>query len=305
MNQSMHRNSAAILLAVLILLTGVPAFAGGPVDTTTTLTLVPPTVAAGGAASAIMKVVTTSGGFPVTQGTLQLKYKHHANPALGPVSCAAQGNSFLDVAGASGTPDAQGQVTIDLQALALTAVPGTYGFQANYSGVPGQDAKSDSGPCLDLTVTNAPTPCIGTVNIAANFVDGEGYLLVGGTYTWHLNLKVTACVDVTNVSAQGGLNAWATSTLGDPDLGSTAIRKTTGNGKNQVIIWTIGNMASGTEANLPVTVTGTVKKGTACGTVLGLLGSWSSLFSTNGGFTIQKTDYTGTSTVNVGPQVCP
>ena len=176
-------------------------------------------------------------------------------------------------------------------------------FQASYSGVPGQIAKSESSPCIDLTVTLAP--CVGTVNIAASFVDGEGYPLPNGTYTWHLNLKVTACVDATNVSAQGGLNAWATTTLGDPDTGSTAIRKTTGNGKNQVIIWTIGNMAAGSDANLPITVTGTVKKGTACGTVLGLLGSWSALFSTNGGFNIQKSDYTGTSNVNVGPQVCP
>jgi hypothetical protein len=74
-------------------------------------------------------------------------------------------------------------------------------------------------------------------------------------------------------------------------------------GKNQIVVWSIGSMAAGTDRVLDATVIGSIKPNTACGTILGLLGSWSAL-STSVDFGSQKSEYSGTSTVTVGPYPC-
>jgi hypothetical protein len=142
--------------------------------------------------------------------------------------------------------------------------------------------------------------------ISTTLVTGPGAPIPGVPSSWTLNIAVRACKALTSVSAQGGENAWAGNGNGSgsgitgysTSTGSVGTRKETG-GKNQVQVWTIGAMAKDQTANLTVIVNGTVKGGTACGKVLGLLGSWS-VTSTSADATNQKSEYAGPATVTVG-----
>jgi len=270
------------------------ALAGPPPSTSTTLAFSPSaSVASGSAASAVI-TVKTSGGLPVTSGTVEL---FQAKSAGLPSSCAAQNGNAQTTTGATGTPNASGQVTIDLQALGLTLIPGTWGFIATFEQ-PGTYGKSASA-CLDLTVTAVPITCDSALTIAADITSGDGTPAPGSSNAWVMTLNIHACENVTKVSAQGGLNAWATTSLGAPSPGSLTLRKATGNGKNSVWIWDVGSMNAGDVATLPIIVNGSIKPNTACNTVLGLLGSWSALFTTSLNPAQQKSNYTGTSTVTV------
>jgi hypothetical protein len=286
--------------AALMLFTSATIFAGPPSPTVTTLSFVPSaSVPQFSAASAVITV--TSGGLPVNSGTVKL---FQTKTAGVPGSCAAQNGNAEVQPPLSATPDASGQVTFDLYQAGLTSTLGTFGFIAKFSD-PGNYGSSSSA-CLDLTVTvgdGGPGLCPTGQNatISTTFVISPGFPLPG-TYTWNLLISVHACKDLTNVSAQGGKNAWTGATFGSPTQGSVKLRKATG-GNNEVSIWTIGSMVTGDTVYLPVSVTGSIKPKTTCGTVLGLLGSWSAL-STSAEFGSQKSDYSGTSTVTVGPDPC-
>lgn len=286
--------------AVLMLLASANLFAGNPPPTVTTLSFSPSaSVPQFSAVSAVITV--TSGGLPVSSGTVKL---FQTKTAGVPGSCAAQNGNAEVQPPLSATPDANGQVTFDLYQAGLTSTLGAYGFIAKFSDSGNYDKSSSA--CLDLTITlgdGGPGLCPTGQNatISTTFVNSPGFPLPG-TYTWNLLITVHACKDLTNVSAQGGQNAWTGATFGIPTQGSVNLRKATG-GKNEVSIWAIGSMATGDTVNLPVSVTGSIKPKTACGTVLGLLGSWSAL-STSADFGSQKSDYSGTSTVTVGPDPC-
>jgi hypothetical protein len=221
-----------------------------------------------------------------------------------PGSCATQNGNAEVQPPLSATPDINGNVTFNLTAAGLTANVGTYGLIAKFSD-PG-NFDSSSSACLDLTVTigdggGETCPAGQNATISATFVNSPGFPLPG-SYAWNLLLTVHACKNLTAVSAQGGKNAWTGATLGAPSAGTVSLRKGTG-GTNDVSIWNIGTMSAGTTVTLPVSVSGTIKPKTACGTVLGLLGSWSAL-STSTDFGPQKSAYTGSSTVTVGPDPC-
>jgi hypothetical protein len=284
-----------------MLLAGTAMFAGGPPPpTVTTLSFVPSaSVTQFSAASAVITV--TSAGLPVTSGTVKL---YQAKTQGVPGSCATQNGNAEVQPPLSGTPDASGQVTFDLYQAGLTNTLGTFGYIAKFTS-PGNYGASSSA-CLDLITTPGDggggyCPTGQNATISVTFVNSPGFPLPGD-YTWNLLIRIHACKDLTNVSAQGGTNAWTGATYGTPTEGSVALRKATG-GKNQVSIWTVGSLGTGESVDLPVSVTGTIKPKTACGTVLGLLGSWSAL-STSAEFGSQKSDYSGTSTVTVGPDPC-
>jgi len=274
---------------------------GDPKPTTlTTLSFVPSaSVTQFSPASAVITV--TSSNLLVATGTVKL---FQTKTSGVPGSCATQNGHAEVQPPLEGTPDASGQVTFDLYAAGLTSVAGTFGFIAEFSD-PGTYSASASA-CLNLTVTvgDSGDPLCTTgqnATISTTFVTSPGFPLPG-TSTWNLLISVHACKNLTNVSAQGGKNAWNGAAFGAPSQGSLALRKATG-GNNETTIWTIGSLATGGTAILPVTVTGTIKPNTACGTVLGLLGSWSAL-STSTELGSQKSEYTGTSTVTVGPDPC-
>ena len=286
--------------ATLMLLAGTVMFAAPPPSTVTTLSFVPSaSVPQFSAASAVVTV--TSGGLPVTSGTVKL---FQAKTQGLPGSCETQNGNAAVQPPLSGTPDANGQVTFDLYQAGLTGTLGTFGYIAKFSS-PGNYGASSSA-CLDLITTPGDggggyCPAGQNATISVTFATSPGFPLPGD-YTWNLLIRIHACKDLTNVSAQGGTNAWTGATYGTPTEGSVALRKATG-GKNQVSIWTVGSLATGESVDLPVAVTGTIKPKTACGAVLGLLGSWSAL-STSTEFGSEKSDYSGTSTVTVGPDPC-
>ena len=278
------------------------AFAAPPPATATSLTFAPSaTVALNGAASAVVTVLTPdSSGLPVSTGTVTL-FQAKANGLPG--SCEAQNGKADTSTGLTAAPDVNGQVSFDLQAAGLTGTIGTVGYIAKFDD-PGKYAKSAS-PCLDLTIIPDPVLCDSGVNatISAIRTSGVGFPLSGVSNTWTFIMRIHACQNLTNVSAQGGNNAWTGAVLGPPPIGtSVSLRKATG-GKNTVNIWTVGSLANGSDIDLPITITGTIKAGTPCGTVVGLLGSWSAK-STSATYGGQDSTYTGTSTVTVGPDPC-
>src|SRR6476661_2499973 len=137
-----HARVAAVLLG-----TAAMAWAGNPPATTTALSFSPSAnVNQFAPASAVISV--TSGGLPVTIGEVKL---FQTKTAGLPGSCAAQNGNAAVQPPLTGTPDANGQVTFDLNAAGLTATLGTFGFIAKFSD-PGNYDKSESA-CLDLTIT--------------------------------------------------------------------------------------------------------------------------------------------------------
>jgi hypothetical protein len=272
--------SRYVVCAVLALALA-SALVAQPAPTTTSIELIP-----GGSvvqySSAYAKGTVTSSGMPVTGGRLELQ---RAVDSYGnPTSCTAPAGYL------SGTPidvDANGSATFSLD----TTVPGTFGYRIHY--VPGQAPyKTSFSPCADLTVT----PLCSGVQISADLASGDGNPPAGTTQTWQVEIKVHACEDATGLKVQGGTNGWATNSVGTPSTGVVTVRL---NNKNQVITWNMESLAAGEDATLTLTVTGTIKPNTPSGTILRLLGPWSVTYSTDGGLTYQKSDYTGAVTVTV------
>ena len=93
----------------------------------------------------------------------------------------------------------------------LTTTVGTIGYIAVFDD-PGNYKKS-AAACLDFTVVpgvpSSDPACQDGQNaaISATYVNSPGFPLPG-TYTWNLLLSVHACKNLTDVSAQGGSNAW-------------------------------------------------------------------------------------------------
>lgn len=208
------------------------------------------------------------------------------------VSCATVGAAFVEIF--SNTTDSNGEV---LYAFDTTGLGGnTIGFRAHHAAEGGSHGSEQAqSPCVDLVITL--DDCEGAI-ISATFADGDGTpspaLPLAGP--WTFLIEVTACEALNGVSAQGGTNGWAPMTGFAPSTGSVNVRQ---NKKNQVLTWTIGNMGAGQTETLEVTVDGGIKPGTPDGTILFLSGPWSTTFSTDGGTTFQKSEYTGRVTVTV------
>jgi hypothetical protein len=187
------------------------------------------------------------------------------------------------------TPNVNGQVSTD-PAFDTSGLGGsTLGFRAHYAPTGGAGFKEAKSPCADLIIDQQA--CARPLSIAATFAQGDGTPAPGDSGPWMFEIAVTACEDVTGVFAQGGTNGWAPMTGYSASTGSVAVRN---NNKNEVLRWTIGNMTAPQEETLDVTVNGAIKKGTAeCGKIKYLSGPWSATYSTDGGTTFQKSDYTG------------
>src|SRR5258708_4400887 len=270
MQNSIRPTPAAFTLAML----GATALFGAPkTSTSTTLAFNPSAaVALGGAASAVVTVkFPDANGSPVTEGTVEL---YQAKSAGLPAACDVQNGKAEVSTGLTGTPDGNGQVSFDLQLAGLTSTVGVTGYIAKFDD-PSNYSKSAS-PCLDLTVVPAPVVCDTNVNatISAIRTSGPGFPEAGVSNTWTYVMRIHACVDLGNVTAQGGNNAWTGASFSPPLGTSLTLRKAVG-GKNTVNVWTVGNMAEGTDLDLGIAITGTIKNGTPCGTVVGTLGSWS------------------------------
>lgn len=179
-----------------------------------------------------------------------------------------------------------------------TSTVGSFGYAAQYvpSGGSGYD-QSQSG-CVDLVVQAIEACTPAGLSIAIDEADGATPAYPGTTYNGGFRVTVKNCGpgSVPGVTAQGGTSGWtnfegATATTG-PD--SWVIRNQ--NKRNEVLLWTIGDMPENSEEHLDVDLTGAIKSNTAPGTILYLSGPWSA----KDGYGI-KTDYTGRVWIEVMP----
>lgn len=284
----MRFRNFVVVLGSILLFAWASGSAWAATNTTTTIQFSPSgTVTVGTIASALGTTVKDNPGSPaVTNGSLTLMEAVDISGNY--TSCSLQ-DHFTAVGGPTGV-DGNGQATFTLD----TTVAGTFGYVMHYTAGPGNN-NSDSSPCADFTVNPA---CTG-VTISTDLASGNGTPLAGGTYTWDVRIRLDACANATNLKAQGGTNGWATNSITGSNNPSTGDYVIQSHKRNQVITWTIDSLGSGQNATLDVTIEGTIKPGTKSGTVLGLTGPWSVVYSTDGGTTYQKSTYTGSVTVTV------
>jgi hypothetical protein len=275
--------SRYVVCAVLALALA-SALVAQPAPTTTSIELIPGgSVVQYSSAYAKGTVTTTSDGKPVTKGSLQLQ---RAVDKDGNLTSCDYAKKYLSVTQTD--VDENGSATFSLD----TTVLGTFGYLIHY--IPsGASYKTSKSVCADLTVT--PPPCSG-VQISAYLAEGDGNPPAGTPQTWTVKIKVYACEKATGLKVQGGTNGWATNLVGTPNTGVVNVRY---NNKNQVITWNMESLGAGQEETLTLMVTGTIQPNTPSGTILRLLGPWSVTYSTDGGLTYQKSDYTGAVTVTV------
>jgi hypothetical protein len=248
---------------------------------------------------------------PVTTGSVSLYLPHvPQNDPPKPLICENRAGQSVGDQVSNSTALLNGQGIAEIQmgsgGLGLTGTVGTTGYIARYGST-----GSDYSGCLDLTVIPGPTEddpdklnCLPGVNtvISTTQIGGPGAPLANVENTYELKVKVYACKDLAIATAQGGVNAWAGLHSFEISKGVFEPRKQTG-GKNAVYLWNIGAMGMDTSATATLRIVGTIKRGTPCGTAIGLLGSWSATSTnTDIGAVPVKSDYTGSSGVIVG---CP
>ncbi len=175
-------------------------------------------------------------------------------------------------------------------------------FKAHYlppSPPPGQGFGSVFSASIPVYIAPATVTCTG-FTIAADLAAGSGNPVVNQSGNWSYKIKLRACSAVSNVTAQGGTSGWLTlATTGAlvPSKGTVAVRKQ--NNKTAVVLWTVGNMAAGEEAELLVNMTGTVPKGSS-GTVQYISGPWSAITTSTDEVPVtSKTEYTDRVSVTV------
>jgi hypothetical protein len=158
---------------------------------------------------------------------------------------------------------------------------------------------------VDLLIVGGSCPNGQTtgVFISIEGPGGVGNPPPGFTGSWTFTVRVQACENVYDVTAQGGANGWTDNpkTILGPSTGTvTPYVKN----RNTVYFWNIGDMTQGQDEELTVQVTGTIKNSQGeCGKVKLLNGNWSALYALIDGGDKTKSDYTDyTATITV---TCP
>ena len=167
------------------------------------------------------------------------------------------------------------------------------GFRSHYiTGGGAHTPGTSMSPAMDLIVTAS---CSG-VEISADLASGNGMPAPGYSGTWVYRIRVTACEGATGVFAQGGTSGWTSFAGYSQSTGNVTVRF---NRRNEVLRWIIGNMTSGQEETLLVTLDGTISRSAACNSAQDLSGPGSTTHSLDGGATYQKSNYTGRVSVTV------
>jgi hypothetical protein len=178
------------------------------------------------------------------------------------------------------------------------------GFRAHYITGGGMvHADSHFSPGASVTISCNPCGTSTDITIAVAQAGGPGSPPPGFTGCWTFTITVQNCTgqNLTGVKIQGGSNGWTdnTQTSATSTGGSNGSLNVKNNNRNSVITWT-GDIAQGETVAIDVTVCGTIKAQTACGTVLTLNGPWSAAYTLGG--VPMKTPYTGQLTIEV---TCP
>lgn len=239
------------------------ALCATPASTTSTISFSANPVAVGD------DVTVTANVTVATAGTMMLEQLVDGTTLL-PTSCGTPGATYLNMTTVGLPSTASGK--------AYTAVAGSFGYRAHY--VPGGGGgglfHESMSPCTNLVVSQS-TGCAGGLLIAALQSSGTDLPVAGTTWTGSFTIRISNCSPnvAPAVKSQGGTSAWTTVQSTSADLNTTVgVRKATGGG-NQVLLWTIGDMAPQQVDNLVVNLSGKVKAGTPSGTVLNINGGWS------------------------------
>lgn len=253
-----------------------------PASTTSTISFSGNPVAVGD------DVTVTANVTVATAGTMKLEQLVDGTTLL-PTSCGTPGATYLEMISV-GLP-------ATASAKAYTSIGGSFGYRAHYvpGGGGGGSFHESMSPCTNLVVSQ-PAGCTGGLLIAAMQSSGTDLPVAGTTWTGSFTIRVSNCsLNIApGVKSQGGTSAWTTVQSMSADVNtSVGVRKATGGG-NQVLLWTIGDMAAQQVDNLVVNLSGKIKAGTASGTVLNINGGWSASATA-----IPTTSYTDPLTITV------
>jgi hypothetical protein len=266
-----------------------PALAQPPIATTTTLTISPNPVNVGDPATVTGTVATPTGG--------KLRVKRFLVDGFH-VSCEAY------EAAVSGQSE---DILVELEPVneganlgvfsiaytgADTSVAGSYSYAAQYVPSGGSGYSQSQSGCFNMVVQETCSPS--GLSISVNESYGATTGLPGTTYNGGFDVVVKNCGpgDKLGVTAQGGTSGWTDFCQATADAGTSWVIRNQ-NKRNEVLLWTIGDMPEGTQKTLRVCLTGDIKPSATPGTILFLSGPWSALSE---GI---KTDYTGRVSITV------
>ncbi len=288
-----------VSLLALCIASATPALAAAPVPTSLSIAVNPTSITQIGSAVVTATVTPNTGTIDCGKGQIQYNILHIDTTSTGWLQLA---NNLSVVAN---------QFSAIFDGTLIFVTPGDrVSFRAGYESTAGgcnfQNDAIGQSPTADLLIdASAAAACpngqITGVHIIIEGPNGVGAPPPGYAGTWSFDVKVQACEDVFDVTAQGGANGWAPVKFFTP--ASAAVQQFVKN-KNTVYLWTIGNLTQGQTATLTVNVGATIKNSpNECGKVKLLNGDWSAMYATVAGGARTKSDYTNyTSTITVS---CP
>ena len=299
----MTRLVRTMLAAAATLAIAVPTMAAQPVPTSVSITANPNTIAPGGSTTVTATLTPDTGTVNCGKGQIQYNiFDITVSPAVSLTGGWVQLANNIDVA--SNTFSA----VFDSSVIAVA--PGQkVSFRAGFAPSGGCDYSSigpGQSPTTDLLIIPPDSACPNgqTTGVHVSIVgpNGVGNPPPGYSGNWTFIVRVQACEDLTNVTAQGGANGWTDNpkTILLPYIGSVAPYV---KNRNTVYLWTIGDMTEGQAADLMVQVSGSIKNTRGeCGKVKLLNGDWSAMYTDVSGLR-SKSDYTSyTASIEV---TCP
>lgn len=266
-----------------------------PVVTTTMAIAVSPTSMTPGESATVTATVTpNTGAINCGKGQIQYLITYPDTTNTGWLSLA----NNLDVV------SNQFSAVFDSNSIAVLAgdkVSFRAGYASSGSGCSFENQAIGLSPSVDLLIvaeaSSAYCPNNQTTGVYVAIVgpEGDGQPGPGAALTASFTVRVTACEDVYGVTAQGGANGWsnikACTTGNSPNGMKCEVRNK--NKRNEVYLWTIGDLLAGQPAEATVQVTGTIKNSLGeCGKEKYLNGDWSALFATVSGGPRTKSAYT-------------
>jgi hypothetical protein len=294
----MFSMTRGLLSGAAVLVLAIPAVAAPPVPTSLSIQVAPSSIAPGDSATVTATVLPNSGTINCGKGQIQYNITHPDLTSTGYLQLENDldlvANQFSAVFDSSLIPVASGDK------VTFRAGYASSGGGCNFEGWgPGQSPTADL-LVLDGTCPNGQTT---GVFISIEGPGGVGNPPPGYSGSWTFTVRVQACEDVYNVTAQGGANGWTENPKTILSASTGSVLPSVKN-KNTVYLWNIGNMLQGQDEELVVQVTGSIKNGAGeCGKVKLLNGDWSALYALFDGGPKTKSGYTNyTSTITV---TCP
>ena len=228
-----------------------PAMAGQPVPTSLAITVSPNTIAPGGSATVTATLTPDTGTVNCGKGQIQYNiFDITVSPAVSLTDWVQLANN-IDVTNNTFS------AVFDSSVITV-AVGQRVSFRAGFEPAGGCGFSTigpGQSPTTDLLINPPDSTCPNgqTTGVHVSIVgpNGVGNPPPGYSGSWTFIVRVQACEDLTNVTAQGGANGWTDNpkTILLPYIGSvTPYVKN----RNTVYLWTIGDMTEGQAADLMV-----------------------------------------------------